>query len=152
LARIQKKEAIMHQARLLKTSTHLFSKAPYRMIAMLTIFGALLLPATQAQAGVAARVTMNDAMKFVPASVTIHAGDAVEWKNGSVLTHTVTADASLASDAASVHLPAGATPFNSGNIEANGTFQHAFTTPGTYKYFCIPHEGAGMVGEVVVQP
>ncbi|MDQ7019590.1 MAG: plastocyanin/azurin family copper-binding protein [Robiginitomaculum sp.] len=140
----------------IRLSTVTKNTSPYRTFPRLVLLAAcstLWLTASQAWAGDATKtVMMNDAMKFVPASVTIHAGDTVEWKNGSVLIHTVTADASLASDTANVHLPAGATPFNSGNIEAKGTFSHTFTTPGTYKYFCIPHEGVGMVGEVVVQP
>ncbi|MFQ5934045.1 MAG: plastocyanin/azurin family copper-binding protein [Dehalococcoidia bacterium] len=43
-------------------------------------------------------------------------------------------------------------PFDSGNIDLEGTFRHAFEAPGTYRYFCIPHEGAAMAGEVVVKP
>jgi plastocyanin len=31
------------------------------------------------------------------------------------------------------------------------TYQHTFTVPGTYRYFCQPHESNGMVGEVVVK-
>jgi plastocyanin len=28
--------------------------------------------------------------------------------------------------------------------------RHTFDVPGTYQYFCIPHEMAGMTGTVVV--
>lgn len=100
----------------------------------------------------AAIVTMSDALKFSPQSVHIHSGDVVEWRNTSLLVHTVTADPSLAALPSSARLPAGAKPFNSGNLDPDGVFRHRFTTPGTYKYFCIPHEAAGMTGEVVVQP
>ncbi|WP_162622742.1 plastocyanin/azurin family copper-binding protein [Salinisphaera orenii] len=31
-------------------------------------------------------------------------------------------------------------------------YAHRFTEPGTYRYFCIPHEAAGTVGTVVVKP
>jgi len=101
--------------------------------------------------GATAKVSMNDALKFTPATLTVHPGDEVVWHNDSQLVHTVTADPALAATASSTHLPAGAKPFNSGNLEPGGTFSHVFTTPGTYKYFCIPHEAAGMTGEVVVQ-
>ena len=30
-------------------------------------------------------------------------------------------------------------------------FSTKFETAGTYKYYCEPHQGAGMVGKVVVQ-
>jgi plastocyanin len=35
-------------------------------------------------------------------------------------------------------------------IEAGGSYQHTFDIAGTYEYFCIPHEGAGMIGTVEV--
>jgi plastocyanin len=105
-----------------------------------------------ASAGDAAKtVSMNDKLQFTPATLTVHPGDEVVWHNASQLVHTVTADPALAATASSTQLPAGAKPFNSGNLEPGGTFRHVFTTPGTYKYFCIPHEAAGMTGQVVVQ-
>ena len=30
------------------------------------------------------------------------------------------------------------------------SFEHTFTAEGVYHYYCIPHEGAGMVGAIVV--
>ena len=33
---------------------------------------------------------------------------------------------------------------------ADGVFEHAFTAPGVYDYFCRPHELAGMAGRIVV--
>ncbi|WP_241997224.1 plastocyanin/azurin family copper-binding protein [Halorubrum sp. SD626R] len=30
-------------------------------------------------------------------------------------------------------------------------YEHTFEEPGTYEYFCIPHEGSGMVGTVRVK-
>ncbi|PHS22054.1 MAG: copper-binding protein [Robiginitomaculum sp.] len=145
----------MYHVRIFPKGTNTITKVPYQIIVLLVACIALLVPAVTANAqsgGAVKVVTMNDAMQFVPARLTVHSGDQVEWRNGSVLIHTVTADPALASEASSVNLPAGASPFNSGNIKAQGTFQHTFTTPGTYKYFCIPHEGVGMVGEIVVQP
>ncbi len=108
-------------------------------------------PASKEKASVAI-VTMTDGLVFKPSRVTIRAGQAVEWRNDSVLVHTVTADPEIAARAADVALPDGAESFNSGNVKPKGTFRHTFTTPGTYRYFCIPHEAAGMVGEVIVKP
>ena len=100
----------------------------------------------------AAVVRMSDTLKFMPQTVRVHAGDSVEWHNSSLLVHTVTADPDLAALPSSAQLPAGAKPFNSGNLEPGAMFRHRFAVPGTYKYFCIPHEAAGMSGTVVVLP
>ncbi len=100
----------------------------------------------------AAVITMSNLLKFEPAEVTVTAGETVLWKNSSLLVHTVTADSSLVANPANVALPKGAAPFNSGNIEPEGTFQHTFTVPGKYRYFCIPHEAAKMIGEIIVKP
>ncbi|RME57663.1 MAG: halocyanin, partial [Candidatus Dadabacteria bacterium] len=75
----------------------------------------------------------------------------VEWTNTSPIVHTVTADPKKATLEDSTKLPKGAKPFNSGNLEPNAVFRHTFTVPGTYRYFCIPHEAAMMRGEIVVE-
>lgn len=100
----------------------------------------------------AATIHMTNAMRFVPAEVTITAGQSVVWTNASSMVHTVTDDPSLAQNRSHAHLPDGAAPFNSGSIAPGGTFRHVFDVPGTYAYFCIPHETMGMVGQVVVRP
>lgn len=46
-------------------------------------------------------------------------------------------------------IPDGAEAFDSGTI-SEGSFEHSFETPGTYDYYCIPHESVGMVGRIVV--
>jgi plastocyanin len=48
-------------------------------------------------------------------------------------------------------IPADASAFDSGVISSGG-FEYTFDEPGTYDYFCIPHESVGMVGRVVVRP
>lgn len=99
--------------------------------------------------GVAAVISATTLLAFSPAVVQVRAGDTVEWRNASPFGHTVTADPSLAKNAASVRLPRGARPFN-GPLPAGGAYRHKFTRPGTYDYICLPHEGAGMKGRVVV--
>jgi len=94
-------------------------------------------------------VTMKQAI-FDPPSVTIAAGDTVHWTNPNVITHTVTFDPSKAATAANVALPAGVAPFDSGDMEEDGTFSHTFTVKGTYKYVCQYHESMGMTGTVIV--
>ena len=89
---------------------------------------------------------------FQPERVHIRAGQSVEWRNTSVITHSVTDDGRLASKPQDAAVPTGATPFRSGDIHAGDVFSTAFPLPGTYKYFCTHHEGDGMVGTVVVEP
>lgn len=97
-------------------------------------------------------VTMSNQLQFTPNTVRIKVGRTVRWHNTSALIHTVTVDPSKATDASYVALPRGAQPFDSGDIAPDGEFSHTFTVAGTYKYFCIPHAPAGMVGFVVVEP
>ncbi|MBD3345169.1 MAG: hypothetical protein GF401_08925 [Chitinivibrionales bacterium] len=56
-----------------------------------------------------------------------------------------------ANDPKNVALPKGAKPFDSGTMQPGEEYRHTFTTAGLYRYFCIPHEKAGMVGEVIVK-
>jgi plastocyanin len=100
--------------------------------------------------GKTAEVSIVPRGVFDPASITIGVGDTVQWTNTGVITHTVTFDPAQASNAADVALPTGVAPFDSGDIEQDGTFKHAFTAKGTYKYVCKYHEAMGMVGTVVV--
>lgn len=89
-------------------------------------------------------------MVFLPASVTINAGDTVKWTNPAVVLHSVTFDPSLATKPGNVVLPQGVAPFDSGDMEQDGVFSHTFTVKGTYKYICKMHEAMGMVGTVIV--
>jgi plastocyanin len=96
-------------------------------------------------------VDMTDELTFEPATVTVTAGDTLEWRNPSSVGHTVTADPQKAADPDNVVLPEGAEPFDSGMIGPDGTFTYTFTVPGRYRYVCLPHEAAGMIGEVIVE-
>jgi plastocyanin len=100
------------------------------------------------------------AVAFEPTTVTVAAGDEVVWYNNSARAHSVTAYDD--------GLPEGADYFATGGYDdeaaareawdgmngaiTNGeSYAHTFEVPGTYSYFCIPHERAGMVGRVVVE-
>ncbi|HSK18293.1 MAG TPA: plastocyanin/azurin family copper-binding protein [Longimicrobiales bacterium] len=97
-------------------------------------------------------IDMTSQLTFAPAAAQARVGQTVVWENESSMAHTVTADPALAGNPASVSLPAGAAPFASPLIGAGASFSHTFTVPGTYRYFCQPHEGAGMIGTIVVVP
>jgi plastocyanin len=100
---------------------------------------------------VGATVNMDNMMRFLPDTVRIAVGERVRWINGSDIVHTVTADPEAAELPGSVRLPAGARPFDSGDMRPGEEFVHRFTEPGEYTYFCIPHERVGMVGVVIVK-
>src|SRR5215475_3199672 len=52
-------------------------------------------------------------LKFQPATVTVHEGETVEWKNDDMVPHTATADGN------------GEKPiFDSGNIQTGATWRH----------------------------
>lgn len=89
---------------------------------------------------------------FDPAIVTIKAGDTVEWRNASWVSHTVTNDPSMAAVPNDAALPAGALAFDSGEIPAGEVYARVFTEPGTYRYFCRYHEDDGMVATIIVEP
>jgi plastocyanin len=93
-------------------------------------------------------VSLTDNFQFEPREVTLHVGDALEWRNESHFNHTVTADPRQGSAA----LPAGVDAFSSEELRPGASFRHVFSVPGKYTYFCMPHEGIGMVGQVTVLP
>jgi plastocyanin len=88
---------------------------------------------TPAAAGGASTVKVSIAnFAFDPASVTIKAGDAVEWTNNDSATHTVVGSG-----------------WESGSLGNGATFSHTFTEKGTFDYKCSIHPS--MKGTVVVQ-
>ncbi len=97
-------------------------------------------------------IEMDDRMVFEPASLTVTVGETVTWRNtGRAMTHTATADPALVRDATNVALPRGATSWNSGAIGPGQSWSHTFEVPGAYRYCCLPHELADMVGAVTVE-
>ncbi len=100
-------------------------------------------------ASAAATVDMGF-MSFEPAVVTIRAGETVEWRNTSPITHTVTDDPKQEKKAGDAVLPQGVAAIDSNDIAAGQTYLHIFSVPGTYHYFCEHHEMDGMVATVIV--
>jgi plastocyanin len=103
-------------------------------------------------------VAMEDLQRFKPKILSVEVGEIVSFVNDSDDAHTVTAS----EDA----LPAGVPYFASGGFESEGEarddtaggllspgerFEVEFGVPGTYRYFCIPHEDSSMVGRIVVE-
>lgn len=95
---------------------------------------------------------MNDEMQFEPESVTISVRTTVRFENvGGRMVHTATCDPALATGRGNMLLPDGAAAWDSGNIEPGATWRHRFDDPGEYRYVCLPHELASMIGTIVVE-
>lgn len=95
-------------------------------------------------------VEMTNQLTFSPETVTIEAGGTVTWRNTSDVLHTATGDPDQAVDPDNVRLPQGADPWDSGGVTPGSDYSRTFDVPGEYRYFCIPHELAGMVGTIIV--
>jgi plastocyanin len=92
-------------------------------------------PAAWAQ-GQEVTVGMEDNF-FDKADITVAPGTTVTWVQRGQYGHTTTSYDGL---------------WDSGLIEGgtDGTYSYTFEEPGTYEYFCRPHEEVGMVGTVTV--
>lgn len=95
---------------------------------------------------------------FEPATVTVDSGQTVTWTNADAVDHTVTAyEAGIPEGAA--YFASGDFPselearnhLNRGLVGPGEEYEHVFERPGTYEYFCIPHERSGMGGAVQVE-
>ncbi len=110
-----------------------------RLLLLATLsFVALLVfaPSAWAQGQEEVTVRMEDNF-FAPANITVEPGTTVTWVHSGNNPHTTTSYDGL---------------WDSGMIEggSGGTFSFTFEEPGTFEYFCIPHEELGMIGSVTV--
>lgn len=104
-------------------------------------------------------IKMTDDNRFEPDAISVPVGERVIWRNVGYAPHTVTAYQD--------EIPPSAIYFASGDFTSeaaarNGAstgdgilrqgdqYDHTFEVPGTYAYYCIPHEQAGMTGVVTV--
>lgn len=97
-------------------------------------------------------IDMVGQSQYVPAQLTIKVGETVTWRNKSTIDHTATGDPTKVLNRANVRLPAGAAAWDSGTIGAGTSWSRRFDVPGEYRYCCLPHELAGMVGTLMVEP
>ncbi|MGH2698263.1 MAG: plastocyanin/azurin family copper-binding protein [Actinomycetota bacterium] len=101
---------------------------------------------------------MESGQRFEPVMLTIPAGETVSFVSESVDAHSVTAYED--------GIPEDASYFASGGFESEGearddlaggllssgqSLEVKFEVPGTYRYFCIPHEDLSMTGRIVVE-
>ncbi|MFB6106756.1 MAG: plastocyanin/azurin family copper-binding protein [Halobacteriaceae archaeon] len=85
---------------------------------------------------------------FAPEVAWVKPGGSVTWKNVDEEEHTATAYAAANDDPQ--RIPDGASAWDSGRLETDATYTQTFDTEGVYDYYCVPHEGLGMVGVVIV--
>jgi plastocyanin len=97
-------------------------------------------------------IKMADKQPFyTPDKLAIKVGDTVKWVNDGQTIHDVSTNSAIAQNPADASMPKGATAFDSGFLPPGGEYSQTFTVPGTYRYFCLPHEKDGMVGVIVVK-
>src|SRR5215207_7894706 len=109
-----------------------------RLLQMATLSLVALLvfaPSAWAQ-GQEVTVRMEDNF-FEPANITVEPGTTVTWVQSGNNPHTTTSYDGL---------------WDSGMLEPGSgeSFSFTFDEPGTFDYFCIPHESLGMLGTVTV--
>lgn len=88
---------------------------------------------------------------FEPTTLTVARGSTVVWQNGSTGPQTVTCDPAKAAAGTRVQLPAGASPWDSGDLYAGEVWRHTFAMPGTYTYFSRYDAGGSTVGTITVR-
>jgi plastocyanin len=86
---------------------------------------------------------------FDPVGILVEPGTTIRWVAVENV-HTATAY-HPENGRHSLRIPEGAAPWDSGYlINPGDRFETTLVVPGVYDFFCLPHEGAGMVGRIVV--
>ncbi len=111
-------------------------KLLFLFVVSLVVVLVLAPPVGAQQGGEGVTVRMEDNY-FDRANITVPAGTTVTWVQAGDNPHTSTSYDGL---------------WDSGLIQggAEGSVSYTFEEPGTYSYFCGPHEDQGMVGTVTV--
>jgi len=89
----------------------------------------------------------NGQLVFVPDEITICKGDTVTWVNHKGGPHNVVFD----EEAVPSGVDAETISMEDQLGDEGATFSQKFDVAGSYAYFCQPHRGAGMNGNLVVQ-
>lgn len=99
----------------------------------------------------AAQVTVapNGMLTFSPQTVTINAGETVEWVWSSSGHNVVSGTGCIADN--QFCSPTDSSCATAPVSTQGATYTHTFTTSGTYHYFCNVHCALNMVGTVIVQ-
>eukprot|EP00325_Prymnesiales_sp_UTEX-LB-985_P029686 CAMPEP_0174724246 /NCGR_PEP_ID=MMETSP1094-20130205/42902_1 /TAXON_ID=156173 /ORGANISM="Chrysochromulina brevifilum, Strain UTEX LB 985" /LENGTH=217 /DNA_ID=CAMNT_0015925435 /DNA_START=69 /DNA_END=722 /DNA_ORIENTATION=+ len=84
---------------------------------------------------------------FVPDEITICKGDSVTWVNNKGGPHNVVFDEEAVPDGVNAE----AISMEDQLGDEGATYTKKLEVSGTYAYYCQPHRGAGMNGNVIVQ-
>lgn len=82
----------------------------------------------------------TNAKFFEPLTLNVPVGTTVTWKNSDSTLHTVTSGSAESGTSGTI--------FDSSYLAAGKTFQHTFSSAGTFDYYCTLHPF--MKGQVVV--
>lgn len=103
-------------------------------------------------------VMMTPDQRFAPSSLEIRVGESVTFTNESSEAHTVTAYGDRIPEGSVYFASGGAAGEDEARADTAGglltpgeSYTVRFEEPGTYEYFCIPHEQLDMKGEIVVR-
>ena len=78
-------------------------------------------------------------LAFEPKKVEISAGDTVKWVKNKLAPHNVVVEGQAS-------LSHKQLVFSPGD-----GYESTFNEPGEYTYYCEPHRGAGMIGQIIVK-
>jgi plastocyanin len=104
-------------------------------------------------------VTIESGRLFEPEILTITAGESVSFVSESDDAHSATAYEDSLPEDASLYFASGGfenerearDDVAGGLLSPGESFEVKLDVPGTYRYFCIPHEDSGMTGRIVVE-
>ena len=86
---------------------------------------------------------------YKPAVLTVQRGTKVVWKNMTLVPHDM-----KRCSKATCNVSAGTgtdKKFNSPMVSPKKTYAYTFNKPGTYVYYCVPHEYVVMHGTIIVR-
>lgn len=89
----------------------------------------------------------NGELGFFPSSLTVKAGETVEFVNNKAFPHNVVFDEDAVPDGVNADAISHEDYLNGPGEKVSNKFDKA----GTYEFYCEPHQGAGMQGKIIVQ-
>jgi plastocyanin len=93
------------------------------------------------------------ALIFDPPVLSIRVGDQVKFVNNAGFPHNVILDEDQLPDGINAYSTEYEALMREDYLNAPGEwFQVTYTRPGVYHYYCEPHQGAGMTGQIIVNP
>lgn len=88
---------------------------------------------------------------YRPSSLALPAGGTIVWHNTDTVVHSVVAADSVSSATGGpASVPAGAAPFDSGDLAPGDTWAYTFTTAGEYVFLCRYHVDEQMLGVITI--